>query len=273
MRTSNPGLKKLIAANAAVFALLAAPAAVQVAFDDVDIYSSARAEEGTGPKGGKPEGMGHKGQGGPGNVIGGKGQGQGGPSGDSDAKGPRFMGGENAAKPPPGTRGGAPVWAKDALIYDGKTAELGRLNVARAPANVFDRQLAEALKTLDIDATSLYTTADLAAIVAAIRAEDPSFLRVDSPLQNLALLKCLLEDNAIGANVVTVNNAASFTTLAGLLIGSAADKTIPVEPATVYAITKIIEKKEPVLPFGVTVEQVAAAAEEVRQAVVFAHDN
>jgi hypothetical protein len=145
--------------------------------------------------------------------------------------------------------------------------------VVRAPVNVFDRQLAEALKTLDVDATSLYTTAELAAVIAAIRAEDPSFVRVDSPLQNLALLKCLLEDNAIGANVVTVDSAAEFTTLAGLLIGSAADKTIPVEPATVYALTKIIEKKEPTLPFGVTIEQVAAAAEEVRQAVLFAHDN
>lgn len=270
-------LKYFIAANAAVFTLLAAPAVIDhFVSPDFGMMPAAWAEDGPKGPGGPTGDKGHKGQGGPAHEIGGKGKGQAGPSADSDAKGPRYMGGSNTHKPPVGTRGGKPAWAQDGLLYDGQTAELGRLNVARAPDQVFDRQLTEALKTLDLDATSLYKVSDLQTAIAKILAEDPSYVRVDSPLQNLALLKCLLEDNAIGptsAPVLSVTDGQSFLTVAALLLGSAADKTIAIEPATVYAITKIIEKQEPTLPFGVTIEQLAAAADDVREAVLYAHDN
>src|SRR5512135_3649841 len=104
---------------------------------------AAHAQDGT-PKGaGGPTGEhGQRGGGAP-SDVGGRGQGQGGPSGDSDAKGPKY-GGEGS-KPTEGTQGGKPVWAQEGIPSD---LELGRLSVVRAPSHVIDKSLASALTAL-----------------------------------------------------------------------------------------------------------------------------
>lgn len=275
MKTRRVALKSFIVANAAVFTLLAVPAAVdQLVSSDLGMMAAAWAGDdggggSKGHRGGKPEGAGsssHRPA--PGEAIPGKG----GPGDDAtDAKGPRFMGGSNAARPAPGSRGGAPAWAKDALVYNGVEPELGRLNVARAPDQVFNRQLVEALTALAAN-PSLYQL-DLATAIQKILAEDATYVRIDSPLQNLALLKDLFADSKVVISptlTLTATDKTSFLTLAALFLGSAADKTIAVEPATVYAIDKILGVT---LPYSITNEELAAAADSVRTAIQTAHDN
>lgn len=266
MKTRRATLKSFIAANAAVFAMLAAPAAVDHFYStDLGMMPAAYAQDSVG-KGqlGRPEGKGHQGAGVPSQDIGGKGQGQGGPGADSDAKGPRYMGGDSS-KRGSADRDGAPVWAKDALIYNGTTTELGRLNVARAPQSVFDRQLVEALAALSAN-TALYNLTSLDAVIAAILAEDPAYVRIDSPLANLALLKDFLADGQIGNLTVALDPVS----LQALLLGSASDKTLPISDATVFAIYTIIGAP---IPSATDITAIATAAESVRVAIQTAHDN
>lgn len=85
---------------------------------------------------------------------------------------------------------------------------------------------------------------------------------IDSPLQNLALLKDLLSDGSIQLSGVTPYNTNN---LAAILIGVASDKNLAISTDTVVALTKIL---------GVSVSDpaaVAALAETVRQAVLEAH--
>lgn len=204
--------------------------------------------------------------------------GQGGPSADSDAKGPKYGGG--GSKPAPGTQGGKPVWAQEGIPSD---LELGRLNVARAPAQVFDRQLAEALKTLDpkfynavvaiADNTSLSSEQKLAALQELVKQTftDDTLLRIDSPLQNLALYKDMMLDGKIIAPTATLDAASSTTRLVlltAVFIGGASDKTVPISTATVEAINKIMSLT---LPSSVSAADIAAWAEAVRLAIVEAH--
>jgi len=265
MKTRRATLNSFIAANAAVFAMLAAPAAVDHFYStDLGMIPAAYAADSVG-KGslGKPAGKGHQGQGGATNETGGSGKGQGGPGVDSDAKGPRYLGGTDSQRGS-AARGGAPGWAKDALVYDGTTAELGRLNVARAPQSVFDRQLVEALAALSAN-TKLYDLS-LSEAIAKILAEDPEYVRIDSPLANLALLKDFLADGQIGTLTLT----ADAVTLQALLLGSASDKTVPISDATVFAVYTILGAT---IPDAADIHTLALAAESVRVAIQTAHDN
>jgi hypothetical protein len=266
MKTRRATLKSFIAANAAVFAMLAAPAAVDHFYStDLGMMPAAYAQDSVG-KGslGKPAGKGHQGQGGATNDTGGSGSGQGGPGVDSDAKGPRYMGGTSSQKGS-AAKGGSPVWAKDALIYNGTTTELGRLNVARAPQRVFDRQLVEALAALSAN-EALYDLTSVDAVIAAILAEDPKYVRVDSPLANLALLKDLLADGQVGD--LTLD--ASPALLQALFLASASDKTLPISDATVFAVYTIIGAP---IPSAADISAIATAAESIRLAIQTAHDN
>lgn len=245
-------LKPMFVAVAAAFALLAAP----VAFDSLDGVAYAQDSTGKGQMG--PSGdHGQRGAKQPGEV-GGRGQGQGGPDETSDAKGPRY-GGEGA-KPEPGTQGGRPAWAGGAV----DDVELGRLNVARAPGHVLDRALAEALATMD---PTLYSMPDLEAVVYAILNE--TAVRVDSPLQNLALYKDMLLDGTIGDGVKIPVNQDNFLVLAAIFVGGAAEKTLPITVDTVEALNTIMGLT---LPSYVTVEQVAEAADAVRAAILQVHE-
>lgn len=212
--------------------------------------------------------------------------GQGGSSGeeseegtDSDKKGPRFGGGENTRKPEAGTTGGRPVWAKEGI----PEVELGRLSVARAPASVLQHALTEVTTnwtattgstvltltadgqpTLTMTVAELYSKSaeEFAHIVATYYA---SVVRIDSPLENLALLKDIRTDNT---TVLTGVTPASSLDLAAIFLGSASDKTIPVSADTVTAVNTILQL--PALTPEQTAE-LAAKAEAVRLAIDTGH--
>ena len=246
-------VKPLFLAVGAAFAMLAAPAAFQ---------GIAHAQDGT-PKGRASQGPsadhGSRGANQPG-EIGGRGQGQGSPDESSDAKGPRYGGG--GAKPEAGTQGGQKPWTAGAIPED---VELGRLNVARSPAQVIDRALTEALATID---PSFYNQASLDAVIATIKDPTSTLVRIDSPLQNLGLYKDLLTDGQIGDGTKVPVTASNYVMLAAIFVGGAADKTIPITVDTVNAINTIMGLT---LPSSVSVEQVAASAEAVRAAILEAH--
>ena len=87
---------------------------------------------------------------------------------------------------------------------------------------------------------------------------------IDSPLQNLALLKDLLDGTSAltGAGVTT-----GVSDLAAMLLGAASDKTVPISVDTVIAVTTILGT--PVT--GAAAAQLAAEAEAIRIAILAGH--
>jgi hypothetical protein len=191
----------------------------------------------------------------------------------NDAKGPRYAGGAGT-----GSQGGKPVWAQEGLPKnpDGSEVELGRLNVARAPGKLLDKQLIEALAALQTiigaSGTSIYESANLSAAIAQIIADA---LRVDSPLANLALLKDYLSDGVLDGNYVTsdgTTNAVLIPSMSAdefvaVLLASAADKTVEITSGTVGSLEVILG-----LEMGDDAA-IATMADDVREAILYAHDN
>jgi hypothetical protein len=248
-------LKPIAIASAAVFALMTAPAVIDLgSLDDLSIGAAAWAAESSDGKGkmqgGPPSGMGQRGQGGAGSDIGGAGKGQGGPSGDSDAKGPRY-GGEGA-KPVPGTQGGKQSWSSLELT------DIGRLNVVRAPAQVLDRAETNAIAELPLNADGTYNVAfyteAIKILTSALSEADklvalktllanPAYTRIDSPLANLAFYKDIMADGVIkdaSGNVVLDLSSYSRDVVGALFIGQAADKTLAITADTVHAVDVIL---------------------------------
>ncbi|HKJ07551.1 MAG TPA: hypothetical protein VKA76_00535 [Gammaproteobacteria bacterium] len=191
-----------------------------------------------------------------------QGGGSGAPGEDSDAKGPRFSGGQGDAE-----HGGKPAWAQEGVPSD---VELGRLNVARSPSKVLDRSLAEALVTLSTS-PDLYQLASLDDVIAAIKSgtlpDGTAIVRIDSPLENLALYKDLLQDGKVVLpDGTTFTTTLSTTDLAAIFLGGASDKTLEVTDQTVDAVGTIL---------NVTVDDPAALADkadDVRAAIYEAHE-
>lgn len=191
----------------------------------------------------------------------------------NDAKGPRYSGGAGT-----GSSGGKPAWAQEGLPKnsDGSEVELGRLNVARAPGKLLDKQLIEALASLSTivsaSGTSIYEASNLSAAIAQIVSDG---LRVDSPLANLALLKDFLTDGVIDGNYVTsdgttnevFNPTMSDAEFVAVLLASAADKTVEITTGTVGSMEVILG-----LDLGDDAA-VATMADDVREAILYAHDN
>jgi len=254
MRAIKFTLKPVVLALALTFGYFAVPVVADLGTGGssaVGVVYAADSTDGKGKmQGGKAAGTGQKGQGGAGSDIGGTGKGsgsgQGGPSADSDAKGPRY-GGEGS-KPAAGTSGGKPAWASQELT------DIGRMNVARAPAQVLERSLLNAVAELKLpdgtynvaflDAalailkTSANPLADLKALLA-----DPTTVRIDSPLANLAFYKSILTTGTIkdaDGNVVWSVADADRNLAAALFIAQAADKTKPVTDASVHAVDVIM---------------------------------
>ncbi len=192
----------------------------------------------------------------------GQGQGQGGQGGGSGGGG--------------GGSGGKPVWAQGGI----PEVELGRLSVARAPDSVRAKALDEALSTWSTmssttmtlvinGVTRTITVAQLysysAAQFAAILANNyDAILRIDSPLQNLALMESYATTGKIPLSGVTTPSKADML---GIYLGSAADKETPITTDTVIALNTI-------LGLNLTPTQIAntaVAAEEVRVAISTAH--
>ena len=207
--------------------------------------------EGKGNQGQGGQGQGGQGQGGQGQGGQGSGQGQGGPGEDSDGQGPKAGSG--------GAAGGKPVWAQEGI----PEVELGRLSVARSPDRVLDQALAEAVASLTPEMIAYYELSlDEAIAELSLNFDEVAF--IDSPLQNLALLKDLLA----GGTALTGAGVTNDTTLlAAMLLGAASDKTIPITAETVIAVTTILGT--PVT--GTAAIELAAMAEAIRVAILAGH--
>jgi len=272
-KTSNTVTRTLLGSTA-VLALavgIAISPAASGAFGDGSAYAQSDAGRG---------GQGYRGGAGAGGGAGGgeSDRGQRGPSSDSDSVGPRYQGGEQSRRPPEGTRGGRPVWAQEGI----PEVELGRLSVARAPGHVIDHAFTEVLSnwttlgstvltlTAEGQPTLTMTVAQLYSLPAAqfaniVQTYYASVLRIDSPLENLALLRDVRVDNVTQLTGVT---PATPIDLAAIFLGSASDKTIPITTDTVIAINTILG-----LP-TLTTQQIAdfaAKAEAVRLAILSGH--
>jgi len=288
MNTQTFKLKQLaIAIGASTFMVLAAPLTADLpVIGALDVVSTAWADghggEGKGPKAGSMQGggheaagaakttesvlaeeeegdEGHKGHdGGPMHDIdkqkGTPNPGDHGDAEDGDGKGPRAGSG--------GASGGKPTWAQEGI----PEVELGRLNVARSPEAVLDKAYLEALKTL-ANTGDLYTLTELQALLDALASEP---LRVDSPLENLALYKTLLTDHQLVLSDGTVLvTEANEVLIAAFLLGSASDKTVDISADTVTAINTILGVS---LPGDLSAAEFAITADAIREKIYEVHE-
>ncbi|MGJ8621474.1 MAG: hypothetical protein ACSHW1_01775 [Yoonia sp.] len=179
--------------------------------------------------------------------------GQGGPKsgqqGEREGQNGRGDGGQGAGQGA-GQESGRPVWAQEGI----PEVELGRLNVARSPDSVLDRAYAEALGSMTPDVLAFYGR-DLDSMITelSLRWDEVSF--IDSPLQNLALLREALDSQSV---LTTRGINPSNDTLMAAFLGTASDKEIPITTNTVLALTAILERP-------MTVEEAAALAADAEQ--------
>ncbi|PXW67586.1 hypothetical protein C7964_106162 [Loktanella sp. PT4BL] len=188
------------------------------------------------------------GQGGPKN--GGQGQGEGEGQGQN---------GSGASGQGSGQVSGRPVWAQEGI----PEVELGRLNVARSPDQVLDRAYAEALGSMTPEVLTFYgRTLEGMITELSLNWDQVSF--IDSPLQNLALLREALDSQSV---LTTQGINPNNDTLMAAFLGSASDKEIPITANTVLALTAILDSP-------VTAEEAAALAadaERIRIAILAGH--
>ncbi|MBF9029587.1 hypothetical protein HKCCE3408_04185 [Rhodobacterales bacterium HKCCE3408] len=195
---------------------------------------------------------GHDGGGHGGTDQGGAGAGGGaGDRGEGEGEG-RRLGSEG------GPGGERPPWAQDGLPVQ----ELGRLNVARSPERVIDRAYAEALAQLP--AVAAFYNLPLSRMADELATNWDRVALIDSPLQNLALLRDAL-DGQIDLRGYGISNDRD--TLMAAFLGIASDKEIPVTAETAYAVSVILG-----MPLSeAAARDLAARAEAIRQAVVAGH--
>jgi hypothetical protein len=208
--------------------------------------------EGSG-QGGKPADKGNQGEGQKGQDNAGQGKGQGGPGEDSDGKGPQ------AGGPADANGGGKPVWAQEGI----PEVELGRLNVARSPDKVLNQALDEAVASLTPEMVAYYNLSlDDAIFELSTNFDEVSF--IDSPLQNLALLKDVLSG---GTSLADAGITTGDSVVAAMLLGAASDKTVPISTDTAIAITAILGT-----PISLeAAEDLAERAESIRIAILAGH--
>ncbi|MGO4910294.1 hypothetical protein ACEN2J_18440 [Pseudorhodobacter sp. W20_MBD10_FR17] len=155
-----------------------------------------------------------------------------------------------------GNTGAKPVWSKDGL----PEVELGRLNVARSPDQVLSRAYAEAMATYTPEMAEFYKLS-LTDMVQELSSNWDNVALIDSPLQNLAMLKETLNGTQV------LGGINSKDTLMAAFLGTASDKTVPISTDTVIAITAILG--EPVT--GAAAIKLAEEAEKIRVAILTGH--
>lgn len=223
----------------------------------------AHAEDGSGGPDNSKGNQGGQGQGDQGAQAGqdnqgGSGTGQGGPDPDSDSKGPQAGGPADT-----GSSGGKPAWAQEGI----PEVDLGRLSVARSPDQVLDRAEAEAVATVTDAMLELYNQ-PLDDIILDLSLNWDTISLYDSPLQNLALFKDVLEDGE--TNVPGLDDSDDAKLLA-VFLGVASDKTLTISADTATAIVTILGA-DLETTISVDIEQLAIDAEAVRIAVLAGHD-
>ncbi len=210
---------------------------------------------GSGGSGAHEDGEdGHEGGHSGGHQGGGSGEGEGpkaGEGGEGDGSG--YRGGDRTGS------GGLPVWAREGI----PEVELGRLNVARSPDRVIDRAFKEALASFTPEVAAFYRL-DLDGMIAELSGNWDNVRIIDSPLQNLALMRDGLDGQSILASVgITTDNQ----TLLAAFLGTASDKGIPVSTETAIAVSAILGERLD----DAEAADLAAKAELIRQAIVEGH--
>lgn len=158
-----------------------------------------------------------------------------------------------------GTGGTKPVWAQEGI----PEVELGRLNVARSPDAVIDRAFDEALASFTPAVAAFYRL-DLEGMEKELAENWDTVQLIDSPLQNLALMRDALDGTSI---LSTVGIRTDNDTLLAAFLGTASDKSIPVSAATAQAVAAILG--DPLTPAEAAA--LAAKAERIRLAIVEGH--
>jgi hypothetical protein len=154
---------------------------------------------------------------------------------------------------------GRPAWAQEGITE----VELGRLNVARSPGRVLDRAYAEALSSFTNDVAAFYQL-DLPSMERELSRNWDGVHIIDSPLQNLALMRDALDGTSSLRSIgITTNN----DTLLAAFLGTASDKTIPVTGDTALAVSAILG--QPLSPSAAA--KLAEDAERIRQAILEGH--
>ena len=180
--------------------------------------------------------------------------GQGGPK-----NGEEGQGGGGSGQQGSGGESGRPVWAQEGI----PEVELGRLNVARSPDHVLDRAYAEAVGSMTPEVLTFYSR-DLEEMITELSLNWEQVDFIDSPLQNLALLReALGSESKLTTEKVNLSN----DTLMAVFLGTASDKNIPITTNTVLALTAILERpmsKE-------DAEALATNAERIRAAILAGH--
>jgi len=176
----------------------------------------------------------------------------------ADQQGQRH-GGDGAGGQRSGQESGRPVWAQEGI----PEVELGRLNVARSPDQVLNRAYAEALGSMTPTLLEFYGN-DLDGMIAQLSVNWDEVSLIDSPLQNLALLR-----EAIGGQSVLAARGINpdNDTLMAVFLGTASDKEIPITANTVLALAAILDQP-------VTAAEAAALAENaerIRIAILTGH--
>jgi len=253
--TSSQLFKRLavvVAVGMGAFAIASVvPIFVQPAYAQSD---NAKQQQGASGNAGAQTGQGNQGA---------NAGGQAGPGVDSEGQGPQ-------AGAPSSTGGGKPVWAQEGI----PETDLGRLSVARSPQHVLDQALQEALDTQTNSITSFYNLS-LEDAIDELSLNWDNVTIYDSPLQSLALLEETLKTSisplpgVTSGSVGDFDNTANNTnlTLEALFLGVASDKEMSITTDTVIAVTTILGY--PVT--GTAAEELAAAAEAVRIAVLAGH--
>lgn len=178
---------------------------------------------------------------------------EGGPDADSEGRGPQHGAGD-------GTSGTRPVWAKEGI----PEVELGRLNVAGSPDHVLSQAMAEAISNFTPEMAAFYSLS-LPEVIDLLTNDFGNVTMIDSPLENLGLLKDALDGTSVLTTDLGVVNSTSV--LAAVLLGSASEKTVTVSPEAAYAVGII-------LGFEMTEAEAAALvadAESIREAILEGH--
>ena len=183
--------------------------------------------------------------------------GQGGPKNGEEGQGQQGQGGGGSGQHGSGGESGRPVWAQEGI----PEVELGRLNVARSPDHVLDRAYAEAVGSMTDPVLDFYRN-DFDDMIDELSERWDQVSFIDSPLQNLALLREALD----GPSVLTAVNTNNDTLMA-VFLGSASDKALEVTKETVIAVTTILGK--PIE--GDAAQNLADEAEAVRIAILAGH--
>jgi hypothetical protein len=246
--------------------LLGSAAAIALLAMAGPIATHGFAQEWQGPQGGQGQGQGGGGQGG-GSQGGGGGEHEDsehdeGEHEDGGGKGghtPIGGGGQGAGQGSDG-QGGSPVWSREGI----PEVELGRLNVIRSPDRVLDRALAEVISTFDPATMEALYELSAAQFAAEAEANWGTITIIDSPLQNLALLRELWTTGETSLPQVDPRN---LTELSAIFLGVASDKTIPISEEAVRALAIIIG----VQMSDATIASIADKAEDVRLGVLAGH--